>query len=46
MPMHVTYSFEPDPAGTLARVRSTLRKGLRDLERRLTQRAEPTEPED
>lgn len=46
MPMHVTYSFEPDPAGTLARVRSSLRKGLRDLERRLTHRAEPTEPRD
>jgi len=58
MPMHVTYSFEPDPAGTLARirvqggsggfyrlaapllarqVRSSLRKDLLGLERRLTQ---------
>ncbi|GAA2487063.1 SRPBCC family protein [Streptomyces longisporus] len=57
MPMHVTYSFEPSPDGTLARirvqggsggfyrlaapllarqVRSSLRKDLRDLERRLT----------
>ena len=61
MPMHVTYSFEPNPAGTLARirvrggsggfyrlaapllarqVRSSLRKDLRDLERRLTQRTD------
>ncbi|MFF4359353.1 SRPBCC family protein [Streptomyces sp. NPDC001604] len=61
MPMHVTYSFEPDPAGTLARirvqggsggfyrlaapllarqVRSSLRKDLRDLERRLTHRTD------
>lgn len=59
MPMHVTYSFAPDPGGTLARirvrgdagryyrlaaplmarkVRSSLRKDLRDLERRLTDR--------
>ncbi|MGW1748940.1 SRPBCC family protein [Streptomyces sp. NPDC002092] len=59
MPMHVTYSFEPNPAGTLARirvqggsggfyrpaapllarrVRSSLRKDLRALERRLTPR--------
>lgn len=57
MPMHVTYTFEPDPRGTCARirvrgsgggfyrlaapvlarqVRSSLRKDLRDLERRLT----------
>jgi hypothetical protein len=61
MPMRVTYSFEPDPAGTLARirvqggsdgfyrlaapllgrqVRSSLRKDLRDLERRLTHRTD------
>ncbi|WP_030936032.1 SRPBCC family protein [Streptomyces sp. NRRL S-646] len=61
LPMHVTYSFEPDPAGTLARiraqggsggfyrlaapllarqVRSSLRKDLRDLERRLMQRTD------
>ncbi len=58
MPMHVTYSFEPHPRGTLAairvrggpgglfrlaapllarRVRSSLTKDLRDLERRLTE---------
>ncbi|MFF4799330.1 hypothetical protein ACFY1U_13055 [Streptomyces sp. NPDC001351] len=34
-------SFEPDPAGALARqVRSSLRKDLRDLERRLTHRTD------
>jgi hypothetical protein len=57
MPMHVTYSFTPHPAGTLARirvrgdasgyyrlaapfmarkVRGSITKDLRDLERRLT----------
>ncbi|MFB8773283.1 SRPBCC family protein [Streptomyces broussonetiae] len=60
LPMHVTYTFEPHPRGTLAqlrvrggqggfyrlaapllsrRVRSSLGKDLRDLERRLTEGA-------